>query len=61
MRLARRVCRTLAGGPAAGVTIKDESGSYIGMMILTGVSLLAGSIFFVWTRLILSREVTAHV
>ena len=53
--------RALCGGPAAGAILKAGGGSYLGMMLLAGVSTLAGSFFLLWARATLSRQWTARV
>ncbi|KAI8986299.1 MFS general substrate transporter [Trametes punicea] len=51
----------LAGGPAGGALLKAGHGSYTGMIILCGVSNLAGSFFLLWARLHLNRRTMALV
>ncbi|TBU55768.1 MFS general substrate transporter [Dichomitus squalens] len=48
----------LCGGPAAGAILKSEGGSYLGMILLGGTSVVAGSLFLLWARCMLSRRTT---
>ncbi|KAI0350162.1 MFS general substrate transporter [Trametes cingulata] len=51
----------LAGGPAAGALLRAGHGSYTGMIVLCGVSNVAGSLFMLWARLRLDRRTLAVV
>ncbi|KAH9891929.1 MFS general substrate transporter [Cubamyces lactineus] len=51
----------LAGGPAGGALLKACHGSYTGMIVLCGVSNIAGSFFILWARLRLDRRILAVV
>ncbi|EMD39496.1 hypothetical protein CERSUDRAFT_111804 [Gelatoporia subvermispora B] len=52
---------SLGGGPAAGALLKLNHGSYSGMIILSGTTVLAGSIFLLWARLRLQPRLSARV
>ena len=59
---ADRGCdRALCGGPAAGAILRDAGGAYLGMILLAGVSVVAGSLFLLWARLTLSCRLAARV
>ncbi|EIW52339.1 MFS general substrate transporter [Trametes versicolor FP-101664 SS1] len=49
----------LAGGPAAGALLRAGHGSYIGMIVLCGVSNVAGALFMLVARLRLDRRILA--
>ncbi|KAL4247928.1 Proton-linked Monocarboxylate Transporter [Abortiporus biennis] len=51
----------LASGPAAGALLNLQHGSYTGMIILSGTSLIIGSLFFVWARLRLDRRILVRI
>ncbi|KAH9849494.1 MFS general substrate transporter [Lenzites betulinus] len=51
----------LCGGPVAGAMLKAEGGSYIGMIMLAGATMIAGSLFMLWARLLLSKRVRDRV
>ena len=53
--------RALCGGPAAGAILRDAGGAYLGMILLAGVSVVAGSLFLLWARLTLSCRLAARV
>ncbi|EIW52352.1 MFS general substrate transporter [Trametes versicolor FP-101664 SS1] len=44
----------LCGGPVAGAMLKAEGGSYVGMTMLAGTSVIAGALFLLWARFSLS-------
>lgn len=46
--------RALCGGPVAGAMLKAEGGSYVGMTMLAGTSVIAGALFLLWARFSLS-------
>lgn len=48
--------RALCGGPVAGAMLRAEGGSYVGMTMLAGTSVIAGALFLLWARLTLSRR-----
>lgn len=48
--------RALCGGPVAGAMLKAEGGSYVGMTMLAGTSVIAGALFLLWARLTLSKR-----
>ena len=50
--------RALCGGPAAGAILKSAGGSYLGMILLGGTSVVVGSLFLLWARCVLSRRMT---
>ncbi|TCD65866.1 hypothetical protein EIP91_002128 [Steccherinum ochraceum] len=52
---------SLCGGPAAGALLKLSHGSYLGMIMLSGASVLFGSFFILWSRLRLKPEFLARV
>ncbi|KAL7279566.1 hypothetical protein ACG7TL_005966 [Trametes sanguinea] len=45
----------LCGGPVAGAMLKASGGSYLGMTMLAGATIVAGSLFMLWARLALGR------
>ncbi|KAH9849483.1 MFS general substrate transporter [Lenzites betulinus] len=51
----------LAGGPAAGALLRAGHGSYTGMIVLCGVSNVAGAVFMLAARLQLNRRIFALV
>ncbi|KAI0350173.1 MFS general substrate transporter [Trametes cingulata] len=51
----------LCGGPVAGAMLKAEGGSYLGMIMLGGATVIAGSLFMLWARLALSRSLCDRV
>ncbi len=51
----------LAGGPAAGALLRAGHGSYTGMIVLCGVSNVAGALFMLVARLRLDRRILALV
>ncbi|EKM49893.1 uncharacterized protein PHACADRAFT_265647 [Phanerochaete carnosa HHB-10118-sp] len=51
----------LAGGPAAGALLKAAHGSYIGMIIFSGATILFGSFFYLWVRLRIDSRPLARV
>ncbi|KAI0823283.1 MFS general substrate transporter [Trametes gibbosa] len=51
----------LAGGPAAGALLRAGQGSYTGMIVLCGVSNVAGAVFMLAARLRLNRRILALV
>ncbi|KAJ8496268.1 hypothetical protein ONZ51_g1203 [Trametes cubensis] len=51
----------LCGGPVAGAMLKAEGGSYLGMIMLGGTTILVGSLFFLWARLALARGLCDRV
>ncbi|KAI0823271.1 MFS general substrate transporter [Trametes gibbosa] len=51
----------LCGGPVAGAMLKAEGGSYVGMIMLAGATMIAGSLFMLWARLLLSTRVRDRV
>ncbi|KAI0629928.1 MFS general substrate transporter [Trametes polyzona] len=46
----------LCGGPVAGAMLKAEGGSYLGMIMLSGASMIAGALFLLWARLVVSKR-----
>ena len=48
--------RALCGGPAAGALLRAQHGSYLGMILLGGAAVVAGSLFLLWARCVLSRR-----
>ena len=53
--------RSLAGEPAAGALLKACNGSYIGMIVLSGSSVMIGSLFMLGTRLRINPKLLARV
>ena len=53
--------RSLAGGPAAGALLNDEGGAFIGMIVLSGVSVVIGSLFALWARFRVDSRLLAAV
>ena len=53
--------RALCGGPAAGAILRAAGGNYLGMMLLAGVSVVAGSLFLFWARLTLNAKLCARI
>ncbi|KAI0629937.1 MFS general substrate transporter [Trametes polyzona] len=51
----------LAGGPAAGALLRAGHGSYTGMIVLCGVSNVAGALFMLAARLRLDRRIMVLV
>ncbi|KAH9919152.1 MFS general substrate transporter [Epithele typhae] len=51
----------LCGGPAAGAILKANGGSFLGMMILGGSAVVGGSLFLLWARTTLSRQLSARI
>ncbi|KAI0369431.1 MFS general substrate transporter [Pilatotrama ljubarskyi] len=51
----------LCGGPVAGAMLKAEGGSYLGMIMLGGATVISGSLFMLWARLALSRSLRDRV
>ncbi|CDO72294.1 hypothetical protein BN946_scf184970.g146 [Trametes cinnabarina] len=51
----------LCGGPVAGAMLKAGGGSYLGMTMLSGATIIAGSLFMLWARLALSRRLCDRV
>ena len=51
----------MAGGPVAGLLPVGNPHTYIGMILLTGTSIIAGSFFFLWTRLRLESRLLVRV
>ncbi|RDX44156.1 MFS general substrate transporter [Lentinus brumalis] len=51
----------LCGGPAAGAILKADHGSYLGMMLLAGIAVVAGSLFLLWARFTLSSRASERV
>ncbi|KAI0671247.1 MFS general substrate transporter [Trametes maxima] len=51
----------LCGGPVAGAMLKSEGGSYLGMIMLGGAAVVAGSLFMLWARIALSRRLYQRV
>ncbi|KAH9919157.1 MFS general substrate transporter [Epithele typhae] len=47
--------------PRAGAILKANGGSFLGMMILGGSAVVGGSLFLVWARLTLDRQLSARV
>ncbi|PIL34880.1 MFS general substrate transporter [Ganoderma sinense ZZ0214-1] len=47
----------LCGGPAAGALLKAQHGSYLGMILLGGAAVVAGSLFLLWARCVLSGRI----
>ena len=45
-----RLLRSMAGGPVAGKLPGSSSHPYIGMILFTGTTTIAGSFFILWTR-----------
>ena len=41
--------------------LKAEGGSYLGMIMLGGATILVGSLFFLWARLTLARGLRDRV
>jgi MFS family permease len=52
---------TLFGNPIAGALITAAGGSYIGVQLWAGLTMVIGTIFFILARLAQSRELTARV
>ncbi|GJF00222.1 MFS general substrate transporter [Phanerochaete sordida] len=52
---------SLAGEPAAGALLRAAHGSYIGMIVFSGATVLLGSFFFLWVRLRLDSRLLARV
>ncbi len=50
--------RALCGGPAAGALLKAQHGSYLGMVLLGGIAVVAGSLFLLGARSALSRRMS---
>ena len=55
------MCRSLAGGPAAGALLKDEGGAFIGMIVLSGTAVVIGSLFALWARFRVDSRLLAAV
>jgi hypothetical protein len=55
------ISRSLVGGPVAGVLLSKQHGSYEGMIVFAGVTLMVGSVFLASVKLMVSRDVTAKV
>ncbi|KAI8986291.1 MFS general substrate transporter [Trametes punicea] len=51
----------LCGGPVAGAILKADGGSYLGMIMLAGATILAGSLFMLWARLTLARRLSDRI
>ena len=54
-------CRALCGNPAAGAILHSHGGSYMGMIVLAGTAVVAGSLFLLWARCTLSRRPSDRV
>lgn len=52
---------SLVGGPIAGALIQYQSGSYTGMIVLSGSSIIVGSLFILACRLKINRNICARV
>lgn len=52
---------SLASGPAAGALLRAAHGSYVGMIVFSGATILVGSVFYVWARLRLDSRPFARV
>ncbi|OBZ67723.1 Riboflavin transporter MCH5 [Grifola frondosa] len=52
---------SLCGGPAAGALLKLGNGSYTGMIMLSGISVIAGSFFLLWARITINTRALACV
>ncbi|THG97867.1 hypothetical protein EW026_g4221 [Hermanssonia centrifuga] len=52
---------SLAGGPAAGALLRLNHGSYVGMIALSGSTVVFGSLFMLWARLRIDRRILACV
>ncbi|KAI0345501.1 MFS general substrate transporter [Trametopsis cervina] len=52
---------SLAGEPAAGALLKLCHGSYIGMIVLSGTSVMVGSFFMLWSRLRIDSRIRIRV
>ncbi|KAH8082425.1 MFS general substrate transporter [Cristinia sonorae] len=51
---------SLAGGPAAGALLKLSHGSYLGVTMLSGASVVFGSLFIFWSRIRLDSRLLAR-
>ncbi|KAI0738828.1 MFS general substrate transporter [Daedaleopsis nitida] len=51
----------LCGGPAAGAILHADGGSYLGMILLAGSAVVAGSLFLLWARCTLGRRLSDRV
>ena len=56
-----RLLRSMAGGPVAGKLLGNDSHAYIGMILFTGIMIIAGSFFIFWTRLRVESRLLARV
>ncbi|KZT12246.1 MFS general substrate transporter [Laetiporus sulphureus 93-53] len=52
---------SLGGGPAAGALVKHAHGSYTGLIVLSGATVLTGSLFMLLARLKIDRRLSARV
>ncbi|THH31618.1 hypothetical protein EUX98_g2591 [Antrodiella citrinella] len=52
---------SLCGGPAAGALLKLNHGSYLGMIMLSGTTVVVGSFFILWSRLRIDARLLARV
>ena len=51
----------MAGEPVAGKLIGTNSQAYVGMILFTGTTIIAGSFFILWTRLRVDPRLLARV
>jgi len=56
-----RLPRSMAGGPVAGQLPGSSSHTYIGMILFTGTTTIAGSFFVLWTRFRVESRLLARV
>ena len=52
---------SMAGGPAAGALLKLGHGSYVGMIAMSGTTVVVGSLFALWARLRVDSRILACV